>query len=134
MVKPSIEDRQAITELLSEYGLYIDLQRFDEWDDLFTDDAIVEAPGLDPMRTRAERRALAEGAPTGLHMAAPPVLHPGASADTVHGEQSFMWRNALNTKFLPGWYEDEYVRREGRWYIARRVIRYVRPPRPPEGS
>ena len=48
---PNLEDRQAITELLSRYGLLIDQQRTDEWMELFLEDAVIEVPGRPPFRT-----------------------------------------------------------------------------------
>ncbi len=125
-MKPSLEDRQAITELLSRYGLLIDQQRPDEWMELFLEDAVIEVPGRPPIRTGADRRALAEGAPRGLHLAAPPVIRASGSDDAALGEQSFQFYNLVTRKPLIGWYEDELVKRGDRWYIARRVIRYFR--------
>ncbi len=123
---PNLEDRQAITELLSRYGLLIDQQRTDEWMELFLEDAVIEVPGRPPFRTGADRRGLAEGAPRGLHLAAPPVIRAGSSDDVALGEQSFQFHNAVTGKPLIGWYDDELVKRGDRWYIARRVIQYFR--------
>ena len=125
-MKPNLEDRQAITELLSRYGLLIDQQRTDEWMELFLEDAVIEVPGRPPFRTGADRRGLAEGAPRGLHLAAPPVIRAGSSDDVALGEQSFQFHNAVTGKPLIGWYDDELVKRGDRWYIARRVIQYFR--------
>ncbi len=125
-MKPSIEDRQMITDLLSRYGLLIDQKRTDEWMELFLEDAVIEMPGRPPMRTGPERRGLAEGAPLGLHLAAPPILRAGSSDDVVLGEQSFLYHNAVTGKPLIGWYEDELVKQGERWYITRRVIQFFR--------
>jgi hypothetical protein len=128
-VNPSVEDRLAITELLSEYGLLIDQQQMEEWLDLFVEDAVMEVPGLAPLRSRAERRGLVEAAPTGLHLCAPPILRAGEVDGTASARQSFMFRNSQTGQVLTGWYADELVKRGDRWYIARRVIRYLRAPR-----
>jgi hypothetical protein len=124
-MKPSVDDRQAITELLSRYGLLIDQKRTDEWMELFLEDAVVEVPGRPPYRG-PDRRGLAEGAPAGLHLAAPPVIRAGRSDDVALVEQSFHYQNAVTGKALIGWYEDELVKRGERWYIARRVIQYFK--------
>jgi len=113
-MKPSLEDRQAITEILSRYGLLIDRQEPDEWLKLFLDDAVIEVPGRPAYRTGEDRRSLAEGAPRGLHLAAPPVIRAGGSD------------NAATGKSLIGWYEDELVKRGEHWFIARRAIHYFR--------
>jgi len=125
-VKPTVEDRQAITELLSRYGLLIDQQRTDEWMDLFLEDAVIEVPGRPPLRTGIDRRGLAEGAPRGLHLAAAPIVRAGNSDDSALAEQSFSFLNLQTGKPLVGWYEDELVKRAERWYIARRAINYFR--------
>jgi len=41
-----LEHREAIKQLRYEYGLYIDKQRFDEFVDLFTTDAICTYAGV----------------------------------------------------------------------------------------
>jgi hypothetical protein len=125
-MKPSLEDRQAITELLSRYGLLIDQQRPAEWTDLFLEDAVIEVPGRPACRTSEDRRRLAEGAPRGLHLAAPPVIRAGGSDDAAVVEQSFQFHNAVTGKPLIGWYEDELIKRGERWYIAHRAIHYFK--------
>jgi hypothetical protein len=125
-MKPSIEDRQLITDLLSRYGLLIDQKRTDEWMELFLEDAVIEVPGRPPLRTPPERRGLADGAPRGLHLAAPPILRAGSSDDAALGEQSFLYHNLVTGKPVIGWYEDELVKKGERWYIARRVIQFFR--------
>jgi 3-phenylpropionate/cinnamic acid dioxygenase small subunit len=134
-MNPSVEDRLAITELLSEYGLLLDQHQLADWLDLFVEDAVMEVPGLPPLRGRAERRALVETAPTGLHLCAPPILRAGEADGTASARQSFMFRNSKTGQVLAGWYADELVKRGDRWHIARRVIRYLKAPvtseRPP---
>jgi SnoaL-like domain len=125
-MKPSVEDRLAITELLSRYGLLIDQQRIDEWMELFLADAVIEVPGRPHLNTGPDRRALAAGAPPGEHLAAPPIIRPGNSDDSALVEQSFHYYNLETRKVLVGWYEDELVKREDTWYIARRAIKYFR--------
>jgi SnoaL-like domain len=125
-MKPSLEDRQAITELLSKYGLLIDQHRPDDWMELFLEDAVIEVPGRPHYRTAADRRGLAQGAPPGLHLSAPPVIRAGSSDDAALVEQSFLFHNLASGKPLVGWYEDELVKRGEQWYIARRVIQYFK--------
>jgi SnoaL-like protein len=125
-MKPSLEDRQAITELLSRYGLLIDQRRLDEWMELFLADAVIEVPGRTQMSTGPDRRGLAAGAPPGEHLVAPPIIRAGNSDDSALVEQSFQYYNLETRKVLVGWYEDELVKREDTWYIARRAINYFR--------
>jgi SnoaL-like domain len=125
-MKPSVEDRQAITELLSRYGLLIDQKRIDQWMELFLADAVIEVSGRPPMATGPDRRALAEGAPAGEHLVAPPIIRAGTSDDSALVEQTFHYYNLETRKVLVGWYEDELVKREDTWYISRRAIKYFR--------
>jgi SnoaL-like domain len=118
-------DRQAITELLSHYGLLIDQGRFDEWSGLFTDACEFVVPYLGTFTTVAERRSMVENGMRGVHLVAPPVLSAGDAAGTAHAEQSFIFRASETGRFMTGWYSDTLVKQDGRWLIARRVLQYI---------
>jgi hypothetical protein len=125
----SLEDRSAITDLLSQYGLLLDRQQVDEWMALFVDDAVFEMEGRSPLTTAAERAELASTAPSGTHLAAPPVIRQGGATDTAESEQTFMFRDAETGRMLAGWYEDVLVRVEGTWRFRHRTIRFHGKPR-----
>ena len=129
MVLPA-EDRWAITELLSKYGLLIDRHLMDEWTALFTPDAEFEVPGVGTFCTVEDRRGMVENAPKGLHLVASPVITPGPSGVAAACQQEFLFRNVETGKFLTGWYEDDVVKRGDEWLFARRAIRYFRRARP----
>ncbi|MDA8045833.1 MAG: nuclear transport factor 2 family protein [Actinomycetota bacterium] len=120
-----VEDRLAITELLSKYGLLIDRHRIDEWSLLFTDDAVFDVPGIGPLCTAEARRRMVETAPKGLHLAAPPIIDEGPDG-SASCQQEYLFRNVETGRFLTGWYEDEVVKRDGQWLFARRAIKYFR--------
>ena len=126
----SADDRQAITEMLSRYGLLIDQGRVDEWEAMFVGDAEFDVPGQEPLRTGPARRAMVEGAPRGLHLCAPPVIRSDGPDGTATTEQSFLFRNLETGQMLTGWYEDTLVKREAQWLFASRRIQYFRRPRP----
>jgi hypothetical protein len=125
----SLEDRSAITDLLSQYGLLLDRQQVDEWMALFDDDAVFEMEGRSPLTTAAERAELGRTAPSGTHLAAPPVIRPGRAMDTAESEQTFMFRDAETGRMLAGWYEDVLVKVEGTWRFRHRTIRFHGKPR-----
>jgi hypothetical protein len=120
----SLEDRSAISELLSQYGLLLDRQELDGWMALFLHDAVFEVEGRPPLTTAAERAEFGRTAPWGTHLAAPPVIRQGGETDTAMSEQTFMFRNGESGRMLAGWYEDVLVRVEGTWRFQRRRIHF----------
>ena len=125
----SLEERNAITDLLSQYGLLLDRQQVEEWMALFLHDAVFEMEGRPPLTTAAERAELGRRAPHGTHLAAPPVIRPGGAPDTAESEQTFMFRDAETGRMLAGWYEDVLVKVEGTWRFQHRTIRFHSTPR-----
>lgn len=122
----SVEDRLAITELLSGYALYLDQGDMDRWLDLFLPDAVIEVPGQEPVRSREERVLLARTSPKGTHLVAPPVIRAGDGPGEAVAEQSFLFRGDFDGGILSGWYRDLVVKREATWYLSRRSVHYAR--------
>ncbi len=120
-----LDDRQAITELLSRYGLLIDQRRLDEWSTLFTEECEFVVPGLGTFSTVADRRRMVENGMRGVHLVAAPVIRAGDTGGTAEAEQSFMFRAGDSGRFMTGWYRDTLVKEGGRWRIARRAIEYI---------
>lgn len=118
------EDRFDITNLTSRYGLLIDSRRFDEWSELWEPDASIDVPGRGPIETEEARRKLVMGSPPGVHLVAAPVVEEGGGPGTASVEQSFVFHNLATGQLMAGWYEDSLVKRDGRWYFARRAIHY----------
>lgn len=120
-----LDDRQAITELLSRYGLLIDQRRLDEWSTLFTEECEFVVPGMGTFSTVADRRRMVENGMRGVHLVAAPVIRAGDAGGTAEAEQSFMFRAGESGRFMTGWYRDTLVKEDGRWLIARRAIEYI---------
>jgi hypothetical protein len=125
----SLEDRFEITDLLSQYGLLLDRQQVDEWMALFVHDAVFEMEGRFPLTTPADRMEVGSTAPSGTHLAAPPVIRQGGAVDTAVSEQTFMFRDAESGRMLAGWYEDVLVKVEGGWRFQHRTIHFHGTPR-----
>ncbi|MGO8861169.1 MAG: nuclear transport factor 2 family protein [Acidimicrobiales bacterium] len=120
-----LHDRQAITELLSRYGLLIDQRRLDEWTALFTEACEFVVPGMGTFRTVEDRRRMVENGMRGVHLVASPVIRAGDADGTAEAEQSFMFRASETGRFMTGWYSDTLVKQDGVWLIARRAIQYI---------
>lgn len=123
----SVEDWVAVSELLARCATALDQREVDEWMALFTDDAVIEIAGREPLTTREERRQMGENTSLGLHQPGPPVIRPGDGPGTAVADQSFVFHNLVNGTVLLGWYRDELVKRD-RWYVNRREIRFQAKP------
>ncbi len=118
-----IADETAIRQVLDEYCLRLEINAFDEWLDLFTDDAtyLVHRRLL---TGRAEIAAMLSQAPHGVHL-------PGATRITLDGDkaeviQSYLFIANSNDSWNSGWYHHTLVRADGSWKIARTVVKMAR--------
>lgn len=122
------EDRLAIADLQRAYGYYVDKSQWEHVADLFARDAVIEINGrgrfIGHERIREYMRHF--GSPRhGLlmnHMQLQPIVH--VSDDGMHGKARVralmmvgqmgdhaMWGEAI--------YQNEYIREDGVWKIAR---------------
>lgn len=118
-----IFDEHAINRVLNEYCLRLEINAFDEWLDLFTDDAVYEVHRR-TLHGRAEIAAMLSQAPHGVHL-------PGATRITVDGEraeviQSYLFIANSNDSWNSGWYDRTLVRTSAGWKIARTVVKMAR--------
>jgi hypothetical protein len=118
-----IADELAIGRVLAEYCLRLEINAFDEWLDLFTDDAtyVVHRRHL---KGRAEISAMLSQAPHGVHL-------PGATRISIDGDsaeviQSYLFVANSNDSWNSGWYDRTLVRTEQGWKIARTVVKMAR--------
>jgi len=122
------DDYRELVNLQGAYGYYVDKGLWDNAADLFAEDGTLEIAGrgvyVGRERVRAYLRHLPPYGHGTLynHMQLQPVLHIDSAAGTAKGR----WR----TLMMVGWlgkegrwgeatYENEYVREEGRWRIAK---------------
>src|ERR1700712_3837876 len=85
-VSPS-NDQSAIRAVLDEYCLRLEVDEFDEWMDLFTEDTVYEVYRL-ILRGRQEGADLLSKAPHGVHL-------PGATRVTIDGDRAETVQNYL---------------------------------------
>ncbi len=118
-----IFDEHAIGRVLAEYCLRLEVNAFEEWLDLFTDDAVYEVHRR-ILTGRAEISAMLSQAPHGVHL-------PGATRITLSGDnaeviQSYLFIANSNDSWNSGWYHHTLVRRDGGWKIARTAVKMAR--------
>lgn len=135
MDNPSLANEHAeIRNLLAKYCLYLDLDEFEAWADLFTPDGVFEVYGRE-FAGHQGLRDMAAAAGSGLHLGGPPVIE-------IEGDRARATRNLLFHKPSEGEtryavYDDDLVRTADGWRIARTRCRFHgpdgladRPPKP----
>ncbi len=119
----AIADELAIRRVLDEYCLRLEVNAFDEWLDLFTDDAIYDVFRRS-LRGRAEISAMLSQAPHGVHL-------PGAARITLDGDvaealQSYLFVPTSDDRWNAGWYKRTLVRTEAGWKISHTSVKIAR--------
>ena len=127
-----LDDRAAIEKLTRAYGYYVDKQIWTEVVDCFASDAVIEIAGRGVYRGRegADRlfRQAMGGGRVGLaqgalfnHMILQGIVDVDPSGRTAKGR----WRASVQIGqygafglWSEGTYENEYVKRDGRWQIS----------------
>lgn len=128
-----LESRVALAELEAAYAVHWDTGQGERWADLFTSDGVFELVGVPhrPGFVVEGRAALATFCHDvnrrwqGVHLMHPPhLLLDGASAT---GTVYFQFRSIVQEPgftqlgTITGWYDVDYVRRDGSWRIRRRI-------------
>jgi uncharacterized protein (TIGR02246 family) len=121
-----LEDRLAIRELVESYNDAV--MRFDAaaWGSNWTDDGQWTVPGLGDVTGRDAivavwQRAMAGFDCVGFFASAGPLVVDGASARGTWYQQEFLYQKDGTKRAVIGRYEDEYVKRAGRWYFRKRI-------------
>ena len=125
MTLPTPEDHVAITQLLARYCLALDHDDLDAWVDLFTPDAVYAVYGREYVGHDGLRK-LMTGAPGGLHLGGPPVIHM-VDADHATTHQNLLFAEAQEGIQRSALYDDDLVRTPDGWRIARRRCRFITP-------
>ncbi len=121
MSADALADKAAIREVLEEYCLRLEVNPFEEWLDLFTDDAVYEVYGK-TLRGREEIGALLSKAPHGVHIGgAARIELDGDRADTV---QNYVFYGDNEKYSNRGWYYRALVRTDGGWKIAHTRVEF----------
>lgn len=111
----AVVDEAAVRAVLGEYCLRLEVNSFEEWLDLFTDDTVYEVYRR-TLRGRAEVSEMLSKAPHGLHLGGPArVSLDGDRADTI---QNYLFIASEDAAWNMGWYHRTLVRTAGGWKIA----------------
>ncbi len=118
-----IADEMAIRRVLDEYCLRLEVNAFEEWLDLFTEDTEYHVFRR-TLRGREELGAMLSLAPHGVHL-------PGATRITLDGDraeviQSYAFFPSTDSKWNAGWYQRTLVRTAQGWKIAQTRIKIGR--------
>ncbi len=122
------EDYRDLVNLQGAYGYYVDKGLWDQAADLFARDGTLEIAGRGVYVGRERVREYLRHLPAygyGVmynHMQLQPVIHVDCEAGTAKGRwRTLMMVGALGKEGRWGdaTYENQYVREEGRWHIAR---------------
>jgi ketosteroid isomerase-like protein len=125
-----LQDTDAIENLVSIYGYYLDKQQWDLLADLFADDATLEISERGVYAGKASiRKALELFGPQNIppdhlhnHIQLQPVIHIDAGGKTAHvrsrafSQLGTFQRNGL---WMGGVYENVYVKQDGVWKIQK---------------
>jgi len=122
-----LEARAEIAELLTRYAFLIDDHEFEALGQLFAPDARFGSPGSTHVGREAivaNYRALGQVYPVTLHEARGFVLEftddEHARGEVLGFSEQASERHTVITSFR---YSDEYVRLDGRWCFAARLVR-----------
>jgi hypothetical protein len=126
-----LADEAAIRRVLNEYCLRLELDSFEEWLDLFTEDTVYEVYKL-ALRGRAEMADVLGKAPHGIHIpGAARIVFAGDRAETV---QNYVFISTSTDEWNSGWYHRVLVRSDGAWKIAHTRVKFARKDDLPENE
>lgn len=118
------EDLAAIRAVLDEYCLRLEVDDFEHWLGVFTDDAVYEVYKRE-LKGHDEIRAMLSKAPHGMHMpGATRIALDGDSAETIQSYQ-FIGNDPATSN--TGWYYRTVVRTADGWKISRCRVKFNRP-------
>ena len=125
-----IEDRLAIRELIDSYNDAV--MRFDRdaWASNWTDDATWSLPGMGEVTGKDTfvplwQQMMAGFSFVGFFASAGPIVVAGNTAHGIWYQQEFLHQKDGAKRRITGRYEDDYVKRGGRWFFQKRVYKVL---------
>ena len=138
-----LADRAAIEELITRYVTALDTRDADLYAGVFTEDGVYELPGnvvhrgraairkivTDLQESRARNDAAGKPSPSLYHVMANHSIELIDATHARHQCYAQTVRAAEGGQFVVGFmgrYDDELVKRDGRWYIqSRKLVSFV---------
>ena len=122
-----MSEEEAIRDLMSEYCHLIDDERFEDFMELFTEDAVVTAKiAGTTYRGRQEIRGFLENQPPekrGLHVTVNHRVQVNGDTATAQADFFVVVPRAGGLHFMSmGRYDDQLVRQDGRWRFRVRHV------------
>ena len=115
-----IADELAIRAVLAEYCLRLEINDFEDWLDLYTDDTVYEVFRRS-LRGKDEIRAMLSQAPHGLHL--PGATRVELNGDTAETVQNYLFIGSDDAAWNMGWYYRTLVRVGDTWKIAHTKVK-----------
>ena len=116
----TLSDELAIRSVLAEYCLRLEVNPFEEWLNLFTNDTVYEVFRR-TLRGREEVAAMLSKAPHGLHLGGP--LRIELAGDTAKTVQNYLFINTETREWNMGWYYRTLVRTDEGWKISHTTVK-----------
>ena len=122
-------DEEGIRRTLALYCQLCDDGRFDEWADLYTEDAVFRVMGGEHRGPEAIKAFIAKAQPAGQrgkHVAVNPLIY--VDGDTARAWTDYIWVGPGSGQFpvtSAGRYHDRLVKRDGRWLFSERQIVFM---------
>lgn len=111
----TLADKIAIKEVLDEYCLRLELNSFEEWLDLFTDDTTYEV-FRQTLQGREELSAMLSQAPDGVHIGGAARIE--INGDTAETVQNYIFIGDDPQHSNQGWYFRTLKKTKGSWKIS----------------
>lgn len=115
-----VVDELAVRSVLDEYCLRLEVNDFEEWLDVFTDDTVYEVYRK-VLNGREEVRAMLSLAPEGVHIGGPArITLDGDTAETI---QNYLFIGSEDAAWNMGWYFRTLVRTADGWKISHTKVK-----------
>ena len=115
-----LADTIAIRAALDEYCLRLEVNPFDDWLDLFTDDTVYEVFRKE-LKGREEVKAMLSQAPHGVHLGG--ALRIELDGDNAKTIQNYVFYGDDPKYSNQGWYYRTLVRTNAGWKIAHTKVK-----------
>ncbi len=120
-----VEDRLAIRELVESYNDAVMRFDADAWGANWADDGSWSLPGAGDIKGKAQivavwKQAMSAFEFVGFFASAGPIVVSGDTAKATWYQQEFLHQKDGVVRNITGRYEDQYVKRGGRWFFQKR--------------